>query len=160
MALVCNWVELHNNYLFFIIIGDFNSEFSEEAMNEFCCLDNLKNLMHKPTCFKNSDNPSCMDLILTNRSRSFQSTSIIDTYLSDSRRLTVTVMKMNYIKQTPKIVYYRNYKHFNNELFRSMLVQELDKLDMLNLECKEFGKRYIRANNAPFMTKELCVINT
>ena len=47
-------------------------------------------------------------------------------------------MKTNYRKQTPKILYYRNYKHFNNELFRIMLVQELDKLDILNLECEEF----------------------
>ena len=77
---------------------------------------------------------------------------------------------MNYIKQTPKILYYRNYKHFNNELFRSMILQELDKLGILNLGCNEFEyiflstlqilaplkKRYIRAHNAPFMTKELC----
>ena len=130
--------ELHKKYENILIIGDFNSEFSEEAMNEFCCLYNLKTLIHKPTCFKNPDNPSCIDLILTNRSRSFQSTSIIDTYLSDFHRLTVTVMKMNFIKQTPKILYYRNYKYFNNDLFRSMLLQELNKLDILNLECKEF----------------------
>ena len=94
--------ELHKKYDFFLIIGDLNSEFSEEAMNEFCCLYNLKNLIHKPTCFKNPDNPSCIDPILTNRSRSFQSTSIIDTYLSDFHRLTVTVMKMNFIKTNPK----------------------------------------------------------
>ena len=30
--------ELHKKYENILIIGDFNSEFSEEAMNEFCCL--------------------------------------------------------------------------------------------------------------------------
>ena len=65
--------ELHKKYENILIIGDFNSEFSEEAMNEFCCLYNLKTLIHsrhalktlynlktlihKPTCFKNPLQP-------------------------------------------------------------------------------------------------------
>ena len=161
---------LHKKYEHFVIIGDFNSEINEDAMNEFCCIYNLKSLINKPTCFKNPKNPSCIDLILTNSSSSFQNTSIIETNLSDFHRLTITVMKMNFIKPTPKILYYRNYKYFSNELFKNDLLQEIDKQGVHNLECKDFEyiflntlhklaplkKRYIRANNAPFMTTELC----
>ena len=41
----------------FILIGDFNSEMHEDAMNVFCATYNLKNVVEEPTCFKNADNP-------------------------------------------------------------------------------------------------------
>ena len=48
----------------FLLLGDFNSEPTEEAMKSFCQIYNLKNLLRKPTCYKNPTNPSCVDLIL------------------------------------------------------------------------------------------------
>ena len=59
---------------------------------------------------------------------------------------------------------------FNNEVFRNDFYQELSKYDILNIECTNFEeiflkifnihaalkKRYLRANNSPFMTKSLC----
>ena len=111
--------ELCKKYENFILIGEINSDLCEDAMNEFCCNYNLKNLVNKPTCFKNPDHPSCIDLILTNKSRSFQNTSVIETGLSDFHKLTVTVMKSKFQKQSPKILNYRNYKYFDNDLFRS-----------------------------------------
>ena len=54
------------NYDNTLLLGDFNSEFSEPCLNDFCDIYNLKNLGKKPTCFKNPDNPSCIDLFLTN----------------------------------------------------------------------------------------------
>ena len=110
----------------------------EHSMKDFCCLYNLKNLVKNPTCFKNSDHPTCIDLILTNKSSSFQHTSIIETGLSDFHRLTVTVMKINFQKQAPKILYYRNYNHFNNELFRIDLIQELSTQGFHNVQCNDF----------------------
>ena len=54
--------------------------------------------MHnKPTCFKNPDNPSRIDLILTNRSISFQNSGVIETGLSDFHKLVVTVMKTSVV---------------------------------------------------------------
>ena len=41
----------------FILLGDFNSEMSENAMREFCDTYNLKNLVNELTCFKNPQNP-------------------------------------------------------------------------------------------------------
>ena len=50
----------------FLLVGDFNS-MNNSAMCEFSDTYNLKNLITKPTCFKNPLNPSLIDLILTNR---------------------------------------------------------------------------------------------
>ena len=68
-----------------------------------------------------------------------------------------------------KMINYRNYKNFLNELFRADLIKELsnnrspegDLIGFLyackkSLESYASPKRkYIRANQAPFMTKEL-----
>ena len=55
------------NYDNTLLLGDFNSEFSEHCLNDFCDICNLKNLVKVPTYYKNPDNPSCLDLFLTNR---------------------------------------------------------------------------------------------
>ena len=39
----------------------------DSSMKEFCSLNGLKNLINKPTCWKNSAKPTCIDLILTNQ---------------------------------------------------------------------------------------------
>ena len=55
-----------------IILGDLNCEVGEEAMSDFCSLYDFKSLIKTPTCFKSNENPSCIDLILTNRPHNFQ----------------------------------------------------------------------------------------
>ena len=37
--------------------------------------------------------------------------------------MTLTVMRAHFLKQTPKVVYYRDYKKFSNELFRNDILQ-------------------------------------
>ena len=72
---------------------DFNVEVENRDMEEFCKNYNLKSLIRVPICYKNPKNPSCVDLMLTNSQRNFQSSCAIETGLSDFRRMTVTVMK-------------------------------------------------------------------
>ena len=55
----------------FILFEDFNVEPTEDAKEEFMKVYNLKILVKGPTCFKNPDKPSCIDLILTNKSKKF-----------------------------------------------------------------------------------------
>ena len=82
--------------LFFL--GDFNAGLEDTSIKNFCSSYNLTSMNNKPTCFKNPDNPSCIDLILTNCSRSFQNSGVIETGLSDFRKLVVTVMKTTFKK--------------------------------------------------------------
>jgi exonuclease III len=55
-----------SSYDNFLIVGDLNSEISEPAMSDFCNVYDLKNLVKEPTCYKNPQNPTCIDLLLTN----------------------------------------------------------------------------------------------
>ena len=77
----------------FILIGDFNAEESDTTIKDFCDIYSFKNLIKDATCFKNPDKPNCIDLMLTNRNRSFQNSSVTDTGLSDFHKMTVTVLR-------------------------------------------------------------------
>ena len=92
-----------------VLIGDFNVSPEESHMETFCESYGLKNLCKVPTCYKNPQNPSCIDLILTNSPLSFQSSGVIETGLSDFHKMTVTVMKTTFQKLDPKIIHYRDY---------------------------------------------------
>ena len=81
-----------------LIMGDLNSEVSENCLNGFCNDNSLKTLNRGPTCFKNSNNPSCIDLFVTNR-QCFQRICAIETGITDSHKMVVTVMKTHYKKQ-------------------------------------------------------------
>ena len=152
-----------------LILGDLNSELKDSGLNDFYNVNNFKSLTKKPTCFKNSNNPSWIDWFPINRSRYFRNASTIETGIFGFNKLVVTVLKMFYKKQKPKIIQYRNYKTFNEQLFRIELDKELAKIDLNNAELAEFHNeflsvlnkhapikyKYIRANNSSYMTKSL-----
>ena len=50
-----------------LLLGDFNTEISES----FLYTPELCNLVKEKTCFKNMQNPSCIDLLLTNNVYAF-----------------------------------------------------------------------------------------
>ena len=131
-------------------------------MNGFSNVNNLKSLNKEKTYFKNSNNPSCIDLFLADRSRNFQNTSRNETEISDFHKLVVvTVLKMFNKNQKSKIIQYRNYKTFKKQLFRIKMDKELAKNNLINVELAEFHNellsllnkhapikyKYIRANN-------------
>ena len=120
----------------FLLLGDFNSEMNETAMREFNDTYNLKNLITKPTCFKNPLNPSLIDLILTNRHRSFQNNKVIKTGLSDHHKLTITVMRAHFLKQTPIAITYRDYKNYDHAQFRYELIENLNNWNGCIMDCE------------------------
>ena len=104
-----------------LLLGNFNACVDDDTMKDFCSSYCLKSLIKQPTCFKNHENLSCIDLILTNKPRSFHSTYVIETGLSDFHRMTVSVLKMHFCKLTPKVISYRDFKKFENEGFMDSL---------------------------------------
>ena len=80
----------------------------------------------QPTCYKNPENPSCIDLILTNKAKSFQSTCVMETGLSDFQRMPISVLKMHSRKLSPKVIRYKDFKNFENERFMSSLQSALN----------------------------------
>ena len=152
----------YENYIF---IGDFKVNISDSSMKQFCSLNRLKNLINKPTCYKNSEKPSCIDLILTNQPTIFQCSAVLETGLSDIHLLTVTEFKMSFQKWEPHLITYQNYKIydyiFRSEIQTFCLLNETDLgLFKESIFCifNKHGpitKKYLCANEAPFMTKEL-----
>ena len=152
-----------------IIMGDFNSEPHEYDMSEFCAIYGLKNLVKEPTCFKSTENPSCVDLILTNRHRSFQSTITLETGISDFHKMPVTILKTYFKKGPPKIISYRDYSRYSPHIFRSDLEKALPLEIILSMPHEIFMDifmnvlerhapikfKYLRINHNPFITKEI-----
>ena len=87
-----------------LILGDFNACVGEEPLDSFCKSYCFTSLIKQPTCFKNRENPSCIDLILTNKLRSFQTKCVIETGLSDFHRMTLSVLKMHFRKLPRKTI--------------------------------------------------------
>ena len=81
-----------------LILGDFNVEVDDQNMKTFCDSYSLTSLIKQPTCYKNPSHPKCIDLILTNVPRSFQTTCVIETGLYDFHLMTLTVMRKRFKK--------------------------------------------------------------
>ena len=69
-------------------MGDINIDFYNQIGNgynqlhSFCDIFNLKNLINSKTCFAGAEGSS-IDVLLTNKYRSFQNSSVLETGLSD-----------------------------------------------------------------------------
>ena len=159
---------LSSDYGEMIFLGGFNVTDDDYHMKSFCENYDLKNLIRQPTCYKNTSNPVCIDLILTNVPCSFQSTSVVETGLPDFHLMTLTVMRKSFKKYQPKIINYRSYKTFSNEKYRETLINNLSKQNFINNNdgFQRFchislnkhtprKKKYARGNQMPFFNKEL-----
>ena len=101
-------------------------------MKTFCDSYSLASLIKQPTCYKNPSHPKGIDLILTNVPQRFQTTCIIKTGLSDFHFTTLTVMRKSFKKLKPRVINYRSYKHFLNEVFRESLLEKLSQQTFVN----------------------------
>ena len=138
-------------------------------MDEFCSLYSIKSLIKTPTCFKSETNPSCIDLILTNRLNCFQNSSTIETGLSDFHHLVLTVLKTTFKRKPPKVVKYRNYKHYSSFYYLNYVNRSLSGIDLRQISHDEYNNlllgvldkhapiktKFVRRNEQPFMTSEL-----
>ena len=148
-----------------LLTGDFNAEETDPVLGNFMELYDLRNMVKEKTCFKSVENPSCVDLFLTNNTNSFQNTMALSTGISDCHKMIVTVLKTTFEKGKPKEILYRSYKNFNNELFQEDLKKQIG--DSINYTKFNIGflkvldrhlplkKRIVRANEVPYMTKNL-----
>ena len=91
---VDHYSEKVDNYLSF---GDLNTVETDQQIRNFMDSYDLNNLVKEPACFR-AENSRCIDLILTNRYRSFQHTTTFETGLSDFHKMIVTVLKTTYAR--------------------------------------------------------------
>ena len=70
---------------------------TELIVREFCEI--CKKLIEDNTCFKNPLKSSSFDLIIKNRPKRFQNSVAVATLLSDFHKMSLTLVKVFYIKQ-------------------------------------------------------------
>ena len=154
-------------YEYFILTGGFNVEPNAGTMKNFCQFYGCKNIVKGKTCFKNPINPTCIDLIITNRPKPFQESEVIETGLSDFHQMSLTVMKVLYNKQKPKITQYRKYEDFSNESFIHGLESALPSFSQISFgtfkstvdnilqKHAPIKKRYVQANQVSFINSKI-----
>ena len=128
-------------------------------------MHNLKNPIKEPTCFENPEKQTITDRILTNKPKYFQHSCTYQTGIFDFYKMTVTVMKVILKKQKPKTIFHRNYNSFDKKSLKEYLKLSLGAYDPSEFALKDFQnvcfsfaplkKKYVRANQALFMNKEL-----
>ena len=142
----------------------------EICMSGFCDTFGLKSLIKDAACYKNPENPSSTDLILTNNPRSFQNSCVIEIGLSDFHRMVVTVMNTSFERLKTRVINYRECKSFKNKLFRDLLYQlskttleeNADGFQDLNEICQktlnhhaQTKQKFAWGHYLPFMNKTL-----
>ena len=144
------------------MIGDWNSAVTEKEMKDFCEIYNLQNLIKEPTGFKSANNPSSIDIMLTNKKLSFQNSMTLETGLSDFHKMTITVLKRYFKKKPPITITYRDLKFFDPSKFRKDIRNQLEQIGELDIDDFKHvftntwnvhapvKKKIVRANNAPF----------
>ena len=87
-------------------------------------------------------------MFLTNCSRGFQDTNVIESGLSDFQKMNLTVLKMYFTKQKHKTIFCKNYKDLDNLTFKEALNKELIKHDLNNIDYKIFDEIVLSILNA------------
>ena len=134
-------------------------------MSEFLFNNDSKNLVQQKTCFKITNNPSCINLFVTNSHKSFQNTITFSSDLSDFFKMILTILKSTFPKVTPKQIVHRKFKNFDLNNFKNEIRTKMQSIDKYETFEEEFLKvlnkhaplkrNFIRANHVPYMTKNM-----
>ena len=150
-------------------MGGFNAEVSEPKLAYACTFYNFQSLKNKPTCYKNPDNPSCIDLNLPNSPIYFQNSSTFKTGLSDFQKLILTLFKSEIPWQQTNIISYRDCERFDSQAFESVITKKIGKNTSMDFEAFKrtiidaldkhtpLKKEYLSANHSNFFSKELTI---
>lgn len=167
---------VYSTYNNVILMGDININFLNKncpkfkKFETFCDTFSLKNLIKSPTCFQ-ADIPTSLDVIMTNKNRSFINSNVVITGLSDWHGMVTTMTRTHVKKLPPKTIRYRSFKNFDEVSFlRDMqhIMENRDftgeiepfenlAIDFLNVVDNHapLKSKIVRGNDAPFMTSEL-----
>ena len=112
-----------------IIMGDINIDIYNQSdagynkLKHLCDVYNLSNLIKGKTCFM-KDHQSSIDVILTNKPKSFQHTTVFESGLSDYHLMISTSLKVKLVRLKSKVITYRCYKKFNQTDFLTDVQKE------------------------------------
>ena len=104
---------------FIVVIGDLNVNFMQNPhqLHDVCDSFDLKQIVKSPTCFKSLNNPSLLDIILTNCPKSITNSINLPIGISDFHNYISAATKIDCPSNEPKIIFYRSFKNFNNNSY-------------------------------------------
>ena len=112
---ICQSLEKESPHWF--VMGDINLDMNfANSLCDVSMVFNLTNLVKGPTCFK-GDTPSSVDVLLSSEPQRFKSALNAQCSLSDFHNLTCVATKLHKQRVSPKTIYYRSYKKFDDETF-------------------------------------------
>ena len=109
-------------------------------MSGFLFNNDSKNLVEQKTSSKSTNNPSCIDLFVTNSPRSFQNTIIFASGLPDFRKMTLTILKSTLLKGRPKQMASRKFKNFDLNNFKDEIRTKMQSVDKYEAFVEELLK--------------------
>ena len=115
----------------FVLFGDFNMSTQNPNLKNFICNFDHESLTDSPTCHK-SINPTCIDLILTNKKNHFMKSATFETGLSDHHKLTTAILGKTISKGNSKKMFYREHKRFDKKKFETELKLKLNSQTLLS----------------------------
>ena len=157
-----------------IIMGDFNIDIKHEGLgygklDTFCDIFNLTNLIHSETCSM-KNHKSTIDLFLTNKPKSFFKTHTTEKGLTDYHKRISKFFKSKAPRLRPKVIFYRNYKKFDEKSFLDDLQNKTfsKSANDPNVNYKSITenfsetidkhaplkRKFIRGSHAPFMNRD------
>ena len=92
-----------------ILSGDFNGQIGKNCIDTFMHHHNLQSIYKEPTCYKNTNNSSGIDLFLTNSPSRFYQTETFFTGLSDFHKLVLSIFKATFGKSKAKEIIYGDF---------------------------------------------------
>ena len=98
-------------------------------MSEFLFKNDSKNLVQQKTCFKSTNNPSCIDLFVTNSPRSFQNGITFASGLSDFHKMILAILKSTSPEVRPRQIVYRKFKNFDLNNFKNEIGTKMQLID-------------------------------
>ena len=166
-----------NEYHNIIGMGGLNIDISNKRKDnnnfllDLCDTFSLQNIIPGKTCHKSNAGTS-VDIMLTNRPRSFHKTSIFETGISNHHKLIFSFFRSYFTRLPPKPIKYRKYKtfdkskflhDFDQELLKGAIYQNNEEMysnftrifpNVLNKHAPLKQKK-VQENHAPLMTKDL-----
>ena len=174
-CLMCDLILNESNNV--MILGDYNCDFmSDNALKDLCISYDIHNLVSAPTCHKSSMG-TLIDVCLVSKPLRFKTTFNFDCWLSDFHNFICITTKLSFPKRPPRVIQYRSYKNFVDELFISdlfILSHTMMYCDYDINMCIDFFVTHlnfiidkhaplkykkVRQNNVPYMNSELRKLN-
>ena len=145
-------LDVYSTYERVKLASDFNAQVDEKLFDTFLYQHKLTSINRNFLCYKNPNNPSCIDHILTNSPKSFFKTETVFTGPSDLHKLVLSVFKLHFSEAKAKEILYRSFRDFKENNFNQDLQNRLSAQSVK--EYTPFEKIFLRClKHAPLKKK-------